>query len=78
MTKEQIIEQMKKLQEALAVAEAQEEEEEVEDTRPLGEKLGSLIGKGASEAKKQGTSFWGGLKQELVKGGIIKPSKKKK
>jgi hypothetical protein len=79
MTKQQLMEQMKAMQAALEAMEAEEAEvvEEEIDTRPLGEKIGSFLGKSAVVAKTQSTSFWGGLKQELIQGGIIKPSKKK-
>lgn len=83
MTKEQMISEILKLQQALAALEAaekesEEQDEEVEDTRPIGEKIGSLLGSTIVGTKTQGTSFWGGLKKELVEGGIIKPSKKRK
>jgi hypothetical protein len=80
MTKQEMIDAMNALNAKLAEMEATEaaEQEEVEDTRPLGEKLGALIGKSAVVAKVQGKSFWSGLKNELVQGGIIAPSKKKK
>lgn len=78
MTKQEMIDAMNALQAQIAAAEAAEKTEEIEDTRPLGERIGSLIGKSAVVAKVQSKSFWGGLKNELINGGIIKPSKKKK
>lgn len=82
MKKEDIIKVMQELQAKLAELEAAEatveKNEEEEDTRPLGQKVGQIVGKTAVQAKVQVTSFWGGVKSELIAGGIFKPSKKKR
>lgn len=81
-TREQIEAELKAAEAARLALEAElaaiEDEEEVEDTRPVGEKIGSALGKLIAGSKKQSTSFFGGLKDELIKGGVIKPSKKRK
>ncbi len=69
---------MEVLRKQIETMESEEEEDEEEDLRPLGEKIGSGLGKLISGSKQQGSSFFGGLKDELIKGGVLKPKKKRK